>query len=270
MEENIQPLDKVFLQLGPLSIKWYGVLIGVGVLLGLWLAIREGKRRGVHEDTFMDIVLIAIPSAILGARIYYVLFNLDYYSKHLIEIPQIWSGGLAIHGGLIGAFIASYFIAKKKGVSFWKLADIAAPSILVGQMLGRWGNFMNQEAHGGEVSRSFLEGLHLPEWIINQMYINGSYYHPTFLYESMWSLLGIIVLLSLRKLNLRRGEIFLTYLIWYSVGRYFIEGLRTDSLMLTETIRMAQFISILIILVAIIILVYRRIKGLSNERYLDV
>lgn len=269
MESNIQPLDKVFLELGPLSIKWYGVLIGVGVLLGLWLAIREGKRRGIHEETFMDIVLIAVPSAILGARIYYVLFEFDYYSKHLNEIPQIWNGGLAIHGGLIGAFIASYIFAKKKGLSFWKLADIAAPSILVGQMLGRWGNFMNQEAHGGEVTRSFLEGLHLPTWIINQMYIDGTYYHPTFLYESLWSLLGIILLLSLRKVNLRRGEMFLTYLIWYSVGRYFIEGLRTDSLMLTETIRMAQFISILIIVVAIIVLVYRRVKGLSNDRYLD-
>lgn len=269
MESNIQPLDKVFFELGPLSIKWYGVLIGVGVLLGLWLAIREGKRRGIHEETFMDIVLIAVPSAILGARIYYVLFEFDYYSKHLNEIPQIWNGGLAIHGGLIGAFIASYFFSKKKGLSFWKLADIAAPSILVGQMLGRWGNFMNQEAHGGEVTRSFLEGLHLPTWIINQMYIDGTYYHPTFLYESMWSLLGIILLLSLRKVNLRRGEMFLTYLIWYSVGRYFIEGLRTDSLMLTDTIRMAQFISVLIIVVAIIVLVYRRVKGLSNDRYLD-
>jgi len=269
MESNIQPLDKVFFELGPLSIKWYGVLIGIGVLLGLWLAIREGKRRGVHEETFMDIVLIAVPSAILGARIYYVLFEFDYYSKHLNEIPQIWNGGLAIHGGLIGAFIASYIFSKKKGISFWKLADIAAPSILVGQMLGRWGNFMNQEAHGGEVTRSFLEGLHLPTWIINQMYIEGAYYHPTFLYESMWSLLGIILLLSLRKVNLRRGEMFLTYLIWYSVGRYFIEGLRTDSLMLTDTIRMAQFISVLIIVFAIIVLVYRRVKGLSNDRYLD-
>jgi len=269
MDSTIQPLDKVFLQLGPLSIKWYGVLIGTGVLLGLWLAIREGKRRGVHEETFMDIVLIAVPSAILGARIYYVLFNLDYYSKNLIEIPQIWSGGLAIHGGLIGAFIASYFIAKKKGYSFWKLADIAAPSILVGQMLGRWGNFMNQEAHGGPVTRAFLEGLYLPNWIINQMYIDGTYYHPTFLYESLWSFVGIIVLISLRRFNLRRGEIFLSYLIWYSVGRYFIEGLRTDSLMLTDTIRMAQFISVLIIVGAIVILIYRRVKGLSNDRYLD-
>jgi len=269
MEANIQPLDKVFLQLGPLSIKWYGVLIGIGVLLGLWMAIRESKRRGVNEEVFMDLILIALPSAILGARIYYVLFNLDYYSKHVIEIPQIWNGGLAIHGGLIGAFIASYYFAKRRGISFWKLADIAAPSILVGQMLGRWGNFMNQEAHGGPVTRSFLESLHLPTWIINQMYIDGTYYHPTFLYESLWSFIGIIVLLLLRRVNLRRGEMFLTYLIWYSVGRFFIEGLRTDSLMLTDTIRMAQFISVVIIITSIIILIYRRVKGLSNERYLD-
>jgi phosphatidylglycerol:prolipoprotein diacylglycerol transferase len=269
MESNIQPLDKVFLHLGPLSIKWYGVLIGLGVVLGLWLAIRESKRRGIPDDTFLDLILVALPSAIIGARIYYVLFEWSYYSKHVSEIPAIWHGGLAIHGGLIGAFIASYFFAKKRGISFWKLADIAAPSILVGQMLGRWGNFMNQEAHGGPVTRSFLESLHLPTWIINQMYIDGTYYHPTFLYESLWSLLGIIFLLILRRVNLRRGEMFLTYLIWYSVGRFFIEGLRTDSLMLTSTIRMAQFISVVIIILSIFILVYRRVKGLSNERYLD-
>lgn len=269
MEGNYQPLNKVFLQLGPISIKWYGVLIGLGVLLGLWMAIREGKRRGINEEVYMDLVLWAVPSAIICARIYYVLFNLDYYSKHISEMPQIWSGGMAIHGGLIGAFIASYIFAKKKGFSFWKLADIAAPSILVGQMLGRWGNFMNQEAYGGEVTRSYLEKLHLPDWIINQMYINGAYHHPTFLYESCWSFLGIILLVSLRRANLRRGELFLTYLIWYSIGRYFIEGMRTDSLMLTSTIRMAQFISIVIIIVSIIILVYRRMKGLSKERYLE-
>jgi phosphatidylglycerol:prolipoprotein diacylglycerol transferase len=269
MESTIHPLSKVFLQLGPFSIKWYGVLIGMGVLIGLWMAVREGKRLGIREEIFMDLILYAVPIGIICARIYYVLFNLDFYTKYPIEIPKIWHGGLAIHGGLIGGTITGIIYARKKGLSFWKLADIVAPSILLGQMLGRWGNFMNQEAYGGVVSRSFLESLHLPNWIINQMYINGAYHHPTFLYESMWSLLGIILLLSLRKVNVRRGELFLTYLIWYSIGRYFIEGLRTDSLMLTSNIRMAQFISIAIILASIIILIYRRVTGLSNKRYLD-
>ncbi len=128
---------------------------------------------------------------------------------------------------------------------------------------------MNQEAHGGPVSRAFLESLHLPDWIINQMYIQGQYYHPTFLYESLWNMLGFLVLLALRRRNLRRGELFLTYIIWYSIGRFFIEGLRTDSLMLTETIRMAQFISLLLIVFAVMMIVVRRMRGLANERYND-
>jgi phosphatidylglycerol:prolipoprotein diacylglycerol transferase len=128
---------------------------------------------------------------------------------------------------------------------------------------------MNQEAHGGEVSRAFLENMHLPEFIINQMYINGTYYHPTFLYESIWNIIGFILLLSLRKVNLRRGELFLTYVIWYSIGRFFIEGLRTDSLMLTEHLRIAQTISIALIILAVVLIVLRRMKGYANVRYLD-
>ncbi|MFL6558726.1 MAG: prolipoprotein diacylglyceryl transferase, partial [Bacillus sp. (in: firmicutes)] len=149
-----------------------------------------------------------------------------------------------------------------------KIADIAAPSIILGQAIGRWGNFMNQEAHGGEVTRAFLENLHLPEFIINQMYINGAYYHPTFLYESLWDFAGFFFLLFLRRVNFRRGELFLTYVIWYSVGRFFIEGLRTDSLML-GSLRMAQTISIALVVGALAILIYRRTKQLTDKRYLD-
>ncbi|RAK19966.1 phosphatidylglycerol:prolipoprotein diacylglycerol transferase [Anoxybacillus vitaminiphilus] len=269
MLANIQPLDRVFLELGPITIYWYGVIIGTGVLLGLFLAMRESERRGLPKETFVDLVLLAVPIAILCARAYYVIFQWDYYSKHLAEIPQIWQGGLAIHGGLIGAIITTVVFAKIRGLSFWKLADIAAPSIILGQAIGRWGNFMNQEAHGGPVTREFLENLRLPEFIINQMYINGEYYHPTFLYESLWNVTGFFLLLLLRKINLRRGELFLSYIIWYSIGRFFIEGMRTDSLMLTDTLRMAQFISIVLIIAAIGIWIFRRTKGLAKERYLD-
>ncbi|MED0686379.1 MULTISPECIES: prolipoprotein diacylglyceryl transferase [Anoxybacillus] len=266
---HIEPLDRVFFQIGPITIYWYGVIIATGVLLGLWLATRESERLGIRKETFVDLVLIAVPIAILCARAYYVIFQWDYYSKHISEIPQIWHGGLAIHGGLIGAIVTGVIFAKKRKLSFWKLADIAAPSIILGQAIGRWGNFMNQEAHGGPVSRAFLESLHLPDWIINQMYIQGQYYHPTFLYESLWNMLGFLLLLALRRRNLRRGELFFTYIIWYSIGRFFIEGLRTDSLMLTETIRMAQFISLLLIAFAVGMIVLRRMRGLANERYND-
>ncbi len=269
MEQNIQPLNPIALDLGGLQIHWYGIIIGVGVLLGLLLAIRETERRGLHKELFVDLILFAVPIAIICARIYYVVFQWGYYSQYPGEIIKIWNGGIAIHGALIGAVLTAIVFAKVRKVSFWKIADIAAPSLLLGQAIGRWGNFINQEAHGGEVTRAFLENLYLPEFIINQMYINGVYYHPTFLYESLWNLLGVVVLLLLRRVNLRRGEIFLSYIIWYSIGRFFIEGLRTDSLMLTETLRIAQVLSLTLIVVGVALLVYRRFSGQAKQRYLD-
>ncbi|UAL25922.1 prolipoprotein diacylglyceryl transferase [Bacillus paralicheniformis] len=269
MNETIEPLNPIAFHLGPIAVHWYGIIIGLGALLGLWLAVREGER-GLHKDTFVDLVLFAIPIAILCARAYYVIFQWGYYSEHPDQIIQIWNGGLAIHGGLIGAVLTGIIYAKVKGLSFWKLADIAAPSILLGQAIGRWGNFMNQEAHGEAVSRAFLENLHLPDFIINQMYIDGQYYQPTFLYESLWSFTGVVVLLLLRKANLKRGELFLIYVIWYSMGRYYIEGLRTDSLMLTANLRIAQVISIVLILSAAALIAYRRFKGREIKRYQEM
>lgn len=269
MEETIQPIDPVAISLGPIQVHWYGVIIGTGIALALWLAMRESDRRGMPKDIFPDLMLWAIPIAIICARIYYVIFQWDYYAQHPADIVKIWNGGIAIHGALIGGVVTAVVFAKKKNVSFWKLADIAAPSIILGQAIGRWGNFINQEAHGGEVSRSFLEGLYLPEFIINQMYINGTYYHPTFLYESIWNLLGFGLLLALRKVNLRRGEIFLSYVVWYSIGRFFVEGLRTDSLMLTDQLRIAQTISVALIILALSLFAYRRKKGFANVNYID-
>jgi phosphatidylglycerol---prolipoprotein diacylglyceryl transferase len=269
MEESIQPLDPIAITLGPIQVHWYGVIIGTGLALALWLAIREADRRGLPKDTFPDLMLWAIPIAIISARIYYVIFQWDYYAQNPGDMIKIWNGGIAIHGALIGSVVTAYIFAKKKNLSFWKIADIAAPSIILGQAIGRWGNFMNQEAHGGEVTRAFLENLHLPQFIINQMYINGAYYHPTFLYESIWDFAGFFLLIALRKVNLRRGEIFLSYMVWYSVGRFFVEGLRTDSLMLTENLRMAQTISIGLIVLAVGLYVYRRKSGLANVHYLE-
>lgn len=269
MEQGIQPLNPIAIELGSIQIHWYGLIIGFGVLLGLIIALRESERRGLDKELFTDMILFAVPIAIICARIYYVIFQWDYYSQNPGDIIKIWNGGIAIHGALIGSVLTAIIFAKVKSVSFWKLADIAAPSLLLGQAIGRWGNFMNQEAHGGEVTRAFLENLHLPEFIINQMYINGTYYHPTFLYESVWNIVGVVILLLLRKVNLRRGELFLTYVLWYSVGRFFIEGLRTDSLMLTDSLRIAQVISIVLIIIAVAFILYRRFRGHADKRYLD-
>jgi phosphatidylglycerol---prolipoprotein diacylglyceryl transferase len=267
--ETIKPLNPIALELGPLSIHWYGIIIGTGLLLGLYIATNEAVKRGLQKEVFTDLVLWAVPIALICARIYYVIFNWSYYSQHPNEIIAIWKGGIAIHGALIGAIVTTVVFAKKKNLSFWKLADIAAPSIILGQAIGRWGNFMNQEAHGGPVSREFLESLQLPDFIINQMYIEGSYYHPTFLYESLWNFIGFLILLILQRLNLKRGEVFLTYVIWYSIGRFFIEGMRTDSLMLTDNLRMAQVLSITLVIASTVLILYRRTRKNLTARYKD-
>lgn len=271
MEPEIVPLDRVAIQLGPISIYWYGIIIATGVLIGLILANREGRRLALPKDTFTDLLVWAVPFALIGARAYYVIFQWDVYQHQPEKIIAIWEGGIAIHGALIGAILTAIVFAKVKGISFWKLADIAAPSVLLGQAIGRWGNFVNQEAHGGPVTREFLEGLFLPDFIINQMYIDGTYYHPTFLYESLWSLAGVILLLLLRrKAPLKRGELFLTYVIWYSIGRFFIEGLRTDSLMLAGTFRMAQVVSVVAIIVSIVLIIVRRKRKYAKSAYADL
>ncbi len=225
-------LDPIAFALGPITVRWYGIILGSGALVGLWLAVTEGKRFKISPDFFMDLLLIGVPSAIIGARIYYVAFKWDAYKNNLLEIFQIWHGGIAIYGALIGAIIAGYIYFRRKGYNFWRIVDICAPSLIAGQMIGRWGNFVNQEAHGGPVTEEFLRNsLHLPNWIVDQMYIQGQYYHPTFLYESIWNLVGLLLLFWLRRRPfLRAGELFFAYFIWYSVGRFFIEGLRTDSL----------------------------------------
>ncbi|HFD6289443.1 TPA: prolipoprotein diacylglyceryl transferase [Staphylococcus aureus] len=252
-------IDPVAFNLGPLSVRWYGIIIAVGILLGYFVAQRALVKAGLHKDTLVDIIFYSALFGFIAARIYFVIFQWPYYAENPSEIIKIWHGGIAIHGGLIGGFIAGVIVCKVKNLNPFQIGDIVAPSIILAQGIGRWGNFMNHEAHGGPVSRAFLEQLHLPNFIIENMYINGQYYHPTFLYESIWDVAGFIILVNIRK-NLKLGETFFLYLTWYSIGRFFIEGLRTDSLMLTSNIRVAQLVSILLILISISLIVYRRIK----------
>lgn len=252
-------IDPVAFNLGPLSVRWYGIIIAVGILLGYFVAQRALVKAGLHKDTLVDIIFYSALFGFIAARIYFVIFQWPYYAENPSEIIKIWHGGIAIHGGLIGGFIAGVIVCKVKNLNPFQIGDIVAPSIILAQGIGRWGNFMNHEAHGGPVSRAFLEQLHLPNFIIEKMYINGQYYHPTFLYESIWDVAGFIILVNIRK-HLKLGETFFLYLTWYSIGRFFIEGLRTDSLMLTSNIRVAQLVSILLILISISLIVYRRIK----------
>lgn len=281
-----------------LTVRWYGIILGLGALAGLFLAVQEGKRFGIKSDFFLDLLLIGVPSAIIGARAYYVAFSWDSYKHNLIDIFKIWEGGIAIYGALIGAMIGAFFYVRAKGYRFWRIADICAPGLIIGQMIGRWGNFMNQEAHGGPVSEEFLRNtLNLPNFIVEQMYINGTYYHPAFLYESLWNLVGLLLLFVLRRRAfLRAGELFMTYIMWYSLGRFFIEGVRTDSLafngpswlvslmdiiwtpmtlifepgaMAYGNVRISQLLAILLIVAGIIFIIYRRKTGKAEERYSD-
>ncbi|BAC14437.1 prolipoprotein diacylglyceryl transferase [Oceanobacillus iheyensis] len=270
MLHTAAPIDRVAIEIGPLSIYWYGIIIAFGAILAIYLASKEADRLGLTKDLMLDFVMFAVPIAIIFARIYYVFFEFDQYANGpWWKVFAIWEGGIAIHGAVIGGVITAIVFAKVRKVSFWQIADIVAPSLILGQAIGRWGNFVNQEAHGGPISQATYESFHqyLPDFIMNQMTINGVMYHPTFLYESVWNILIFVGLLLLRKYNPVRGEVFLTYAITYSIGRYFIEGLRTDSLYMFDIIRTAQFISILIIIVSIIFIIYRR-KTVS-ERYLD-
>lgn len=261
-------IDPVAFSFGTFKVRWYGILIATGIILAFLLVQKEMVKQKMHPDFLTDMLIWAVPISIISARIYYVIFSWDFYKDHPGDIIKIWEGGIAIHGALIGAIITAVIFTKKRGVSFWKVADITAPGLLVGQIIGRWGNFMNQEAHGGPVSQSFLENNIIPEWIMNQMTIDGITYHPTFLYESMWNLVGLAIILLLRRVNLKRGEIFFFYIIWYSVGRFFIEGMRTDSLY-GGGLRAAQVVSILGVLIALGIFIYRRFIIKTDVRYND-
>lgn len=255
-------VNRVAFELFGLPIYWYAIIIVSGVIIAMWLSTREAVRVGLKADDVTDFMLIGLPVSIIGGRLYYVLFDLEPYLKDPIQIFNTRSGGLAIYGALIAGGIWLYFFCRRNFISPVTFLDIAAPSVLLAQGIGRWGNFMNHEAHGAEVSRSFLESLHLPNFIIDNMNIDGAYRQPTFLYESVWNVLGFIVLILLRKKKglLKEGEVFLVYLIWYGFGRFFIEGMRTDSLYLFGPIRVSQVLSAVLFFGAIIVLIWRRKK----------
>ncbi|MBD7912554.1 MULTISPECIES: prolipoprotein diacylglyceryl transferase [Clostridium] len=253
-------MNPVAFEVFGLEIRWYGILIGLGVILALGLAWYNCKKKNLSFDLVTDCFLWAFPFAIIGARLYYVIFEFDNYRDNLIDVFNIREGGLAIHGGLIGAFLVVFIFAKVKKMNLIEYVDLAAPSIILAQAIGRWGNFMNREAHGGPVSESFIS--HFPGFIKEGMYIQGAYYHPTFLYESVWNLLvcGILLFILYKKKEKHNGIVICSYISLYSLGRFFVEGLRTDSLMFMG-LRVAQLVSIIGIVAGIIGIIVISIKG---------
>ncbi len=243
------------IDLGFISIHYYSLFIFLAVIVGGGLVIKEAKKFGFDEDFIVNLLFMAILIGIVGARLYFVLFNLDYYSLHPLEIFAIWNGGLAIHGGIIFTLIFIVIYLKKKDINILLILDFIVVGLIIGQAIGRWGNFFNGEAHGPETTLAYLQDLHLPEFIINGMNIGGTYYIPTFFFESLWCLLGFILLLLFRRWKKNKiGMITSLYLIWYGIGRFFIEGLRTDSLMFFS-LKVAQLVSLFMIISGIILFI---------------
>ena len=264
-------MSSIAFSIGNFDIAWYSIYILVGVLLASTLFLLEAKKYEINMDFCINMIFWTVIFGIIGARVYYVLFNLDYYTVYPKEIIQVWNGGLAIHGGIIGGLLFMLVYTMKYKVRILKITDMAVVGLIVAQAIGRWGNFFNQEAHGPEVAREVLVGLKfIPEFIIDGMNIGGTYFHPTFYYESLWCILGFIVLLLVRKYAeyLKIGQLTGIYLIWYSVGRFFIEGLRTDSLMLGN-FKIAQIISVVLIINGLILLLKDIKKSKFENRYND-
>ncbi|MBD2162953.1 prolipoprotein diacylglyceryl transferase [Calothrix membranacea FACHB-236] len=235
-------------RIGPITIRWYGLLIATAVLIGVSLSQYLAKRRNVNPDLLSDLSIWLVIGAIPAARLYYVLFQWSEYAQHPDRIIAIWQGGIAIHGAILGGLVAALIFAKLKQVSFWQLADLVAPSLILGQAIGRWGNFFNSEAFGDPTNLPWK--LYIPLDRRPPELVNFEYFHPTFLYESLWDLMvfALLITLFLRSLQgkprLKIGTLFLTYLAAYSLGRLWIEGFRTDSLMLGP-LRMAQVVSLI-------------------------
>lgn len=262
------------ISIGDFSIAYYGIIISLGMLCGYLMAVFQAKRTGQDKEMYLDLALWDIVFAVIGARIYYVIFSWDYYSQNPGEILNIRGGGLAIYGGVIAGVITTSIFAKIKQVPFLRLADTACTGLLVGQIMGRWGNFFNREAFGGYTDSLFAMQIRMSDvntsYITDELYnkvvsYNGTDYiqvHPAFLYESVWNICVLAVILIFTKHRKYDGQLFLIYLLGYSAGRVWIEGLRTDQLVLFGTgIAVSQLLSGILAVIAGTVLIYKFMKS---------
>jgi len=247
-----QSTGPIALQIGPLAIRWYGILMATAMAVGLWLAYRDARRRGVDPEELLKASELALLGALVGARLYYVAFTWDYYGRVPLKIFAVWEGGLAIHGGILGGLLLGGGYAWWRSLPLPRYLDIVAPSLALGQAIGRWGNFFNEEAFGTPTSlpwKLYIAPPHRP-----LLYAQEEFFHPTFLYESLWDLFVFVLLMWVFRDRVKRAPscLFWIYVGFYSVGRLFVEGLRTDSLMLGP-IRVAQLASGIGIILAVIL-----------------
>jgi len=261
-------MDRVALELGPIQIYWYSIFIFLGLLTASILIFKEARKRNIDEDFLINLIFNTIIIGLIGARVYYVLFNIPYYASNPIEILAVWNGGLAIHGGIFAALAFILIYCKKKNVNILQLLDIIVVGLIIAQAIGRWGNFFNSEAYGQVTTYAELKAQQIPTFIINGMYILGEYRQPTFFYESTWCFAGFLAMLIIRKYKyLKRGQLTGFYLFWYGLGRLLIESLRTDSLMLGP-IKIAQVVSIIFIITGIVLFFYNLIKSTPTDKRL--
>lgn len=258
-------MNPVLLDLGFIEIKWYSVLILLAFIIGYGLIISRCKKKGLNTSKISDMCFYLVIVCILGARLYYCIFNLDYYLNNLIDIIKIWEGGLAIHGGIIVGIIFIFFYTKKHDIYLLDVLDVFAPALVLGQAIGRWGNFFNSEAFGPETTYEVLQGLNIPEVVIDGMYIHNTYHHPTFLYESLGCLLIFTIILTIRNIkSIKEGQVASIYFIGYGILRFLIESLRQDSLMFFG-LKAAQLVSIIMIVVGIILFILPYIKRIKKS-----
>ncbi len=253
-------MDRVALSAGPITVYWYSILIFIGILVAIFLISKEAKRQKISEDFLINLTFKVILFGILGARLYYVIFNFPYYINNIEEVFAIWNGGLAIHGGLIAGLIVTYISCKKEKIELLKMLDIIVVGLIIAQAIGRWGNFFNQEAYGSITTIGHLKALRLPNFIIEGMYIGGEYREPTFLYESILCLLGFIIMIIIRKKHKMHTGFFTGfYLIWYGCIRFLIESMRSDSLMIGP-IKVAQIVSLIFVIVGLFLIKNKKKK----------
>lgn len=263
-------INPILIDLGFMEIRWYSVCILTAFIIGYLLVINRSKKKGISTTIISDLCFYLVIVCILGARIYYCIFEYKRYTN-IIDIFKIWEGGLAIHGGIIAGIIFIYFYTKKKKLSLLELLDIFAPALVLGQAIGRWGNFFNGEAYGQETSIEFLQSLHLPNFIIDGMFIKDptgyyAYREPTFLYESLGCLIIFVIIMILRNRKfIKDGQITGAYLTFYGIIRFFIEAQRQDSLMLLN-LKMAQIVSLIMILAGIYLFIRPYIKSKKIDK----
>ncbi len=275
---GIEPfvVNKIAFSFGNLEVRWYGILLTLGIMLGVCYAIFRSKHEGISTDDVLDFAIWTVLLAIIGARLYYVLTTLknasggwNYHS--FVDVIAIWEGGIAMYGSIIGGALALIIVSKVKKYDkskILKLFDMVAPGVMLGQIIGRWGNFVNGEAHGIEVSENFFLRMGLMGAADGASYKYFTYFHPTFLYESAWNLIGFILINAFYKKKKFDGQITLAYLAWYGFGRMFIEGLRTDSLYI-GVFRISQVIGFLCFVICttlMVLMLHRQKRATLDEQ----